>query len=193
MDKKIINLIMCVLICFIIILGLFIFKLAAVEKEVTTTSKTEPVLEETVIDDPVEGDFKVHKSENGYTVKYPADMEALRVAKSIDFILEDEKSGSSLNIVTAKNDGSVTKMSREEFEHSLMHTSEETVLLSYEEVMLNGAAAVVAEYTYMDNAVKQVVVMTESCGYNITVMESSYITEEMSEIFDGVINSFTLN
>lgn len=193
MDKKIINLIMCVLICFIIILGLFIFKLAAVEKEVTTTSKTETVLEETVIDDPVEGDFKVHKSENGYTVKYPADMEALRVAKSIDFILEDEQSGSSLNIVTAKNDGSVTKMSREEFEHSLMHTSEETVLLSYEEVMLNGAAAVVAKYTYMDNAVKQVVVMTESYGYNITVMESPYITEEMSEIFDGVINSFTLN
>ena len=120
-------------------------------------------------------------------------MVAKTMAKSVDFILEDPNSGSSLNIVTAKNDGSVKKFTEEEFENSLAHTSGGSQLLSYEEVVLNGADAVIAEFVYLENYVKQVIIISESYAYNITMMESSDITDEMRIVFDNVINSFTLN
>ena len=115
------------------------------------------------------------------------------MAKSVDFILEDPNSGSSLNIVTAKNDGSVKKFTKEEFENSLNQTSEGSQLLSYEDIVLNGAEAVVAEFIYMENHVKQVICLSDSYAYNITLMTSSDITDGMLKVFEDVINSFTLN
>ena len=187
MDRKIINLVICVLICVIVIFGLVISQLV-LDKDVK--DKTETKLEETVIDDPVEGEFKIHRSQNGYTVKYPENMQAKSMAKAIDFILEDAKSGSSLNIVTAKNDGSLKPMTREEFEDSLMS---DAVLNSYDKVDLNGVDATVAKFTYNKNNVTQTIIIQEDYGYNITVTESTDISDEMSRIFDNVVQSFTLN
>lgn len=187
MDKKIINLVICVLVCVVIILGLVIAQLV-LDNDVK--DKIETKLEETAIDDPVEGEFKVHKSENGYTIKYPANMQAKSMAKAIDFILDDEKSGSSLNIITAKNDGSLKKMTREEFEYSLMT---DAVLISYDEVDLNGAVATFAKFLYNNNTVTQTIVITDDYGYNITVTESADISDEMSRIFSNIANSFVLN
>lgn len=158
------------------------------------TSEPEEDLPSVPLEDPVgEDGMKIHTSENGYTVKYPSDMVAKTMAKSVDFILEDPNSGSSLNIVTAKNDGSVKKFTEEEFENSLAQTAAGSQLLSYEEVVLNGADAVIAEFVYLENYVKQVIIISESYAYNITMMESSDITDEMRIVFDNVINSFTLN
>ena len=190
MDKKILSLVVCILICFIIIIGLFILKLGAIaEKQVTE----ETILKESVIDDPVEGEYKVHRSENGYVVKYPSNMEGKQMAKAIDFILDDEV-GSSLNIVTAKNDGSLKKMTREEFEYSFKAGSMDgAVLHSYNEVDLNGNVATVANFTYNGNDVTQTIIINNNYGYNITVTKSPNISDEMSEIFDNVVKSFTLN
>ena len=194
MDRKIINLVICVLVCFVIILGLFIFQLTNVQKESATTPEAETVLEETVIDDPSgEDGFKVHKSENGYTIKYPEEYEAKRMAKAIDFILEDDKSGSSLNIVTARNDGTLKQMSREEFEYSLMQGSMDVEILDYTQTELNGTPAIVARYTYNGSSVTQTIIVTEYFGYNITVTESGNITEEMSAVFKNVVKSFSLD
>lgn len=200
MDKKVLRLIIITLIFAIITIGLVIFKLVGSkeknEPQPVEVAEEQPQqeLEALPIDDPVgEDGMKIHLSENGYSVKYPSNMTAKSMAKAVDFILEDDQSGSSLNIVTGKNDGSISKLTKEEFEHSLMHTSEETVLLSYEEIMLNGMEAVVAEYIYLENSVKQIIIMTEEYGYNITVMESPYISQEMSEVFWQVVNSFVLN
>ena len=158
------------------------------------TSEPEEDLPSVPLEDPVgEDGMKIHTSENGYTVKYPSDMVAKTMAKSMDFILEDPNSGSSLNILTAKNDGSVKKFTEEEFENSLAHTSGGSQLLSYEEVVLNGADAVIAEFVYLENYVKQVIIISGSYAYNITMTESSDITDEMRIVFDNVINSFTLN
>ena len=132
-------------------------------------------------------------TENGYTVKYPSGMVAKSMAKSVDFILEDDASGSSLNIVTAKNDGTVKKMTRDEFEVSLSHTSQGSELLSYEEIVLNGTDAIVAEFIYMENEVKQVVVINDDFAYNITLMKSQYIEDDMLNVFEEVIKSFVLN
>ena len=189
MDKKNINLIIWVLICFIVIFGLVISQLV-INKNAKTATETENKLEETVLNDPVEGEFKVHKSQNGYTVKYPANMQAKSMAKAIDFILDDEKSGSSLNIVTARNDGSLKTMTREEFEHSLMS---DAVLKSYDKVDLNGADATVAKFTYNKNDVTQTIVILDDYGYNITVTKSGDIGDEMSKIFDDVAKSFVLD
>ncbi len=197
MNKKISNLTIITLILIMIILILIICNLASVSDKSDTqpaTVEETTVLESVPIDDPVgEDGMKIHTSENGYSVKYPADMTAKSMAKSVDFILEDDQSGSSLNIVTAKNDGSVKKMSREEFEHSLSHTSDEFTLLSYEEFMLSGTETVAVEYSYMGNITKQFIIITENYAYNITVTKSSYISEEVSKIFDSVANSFMLN
>ncbi len=197
MNKKISNLIIVTLLLIMIILILIICNLVNVsnddETQLTTVEETTD-LNAVPIDDPVgEDGMKIHVSENGYSVKYPADMTAKRMAKSVDFILGDDQSGSSLNIVTAKNDGSVKKMSREEFEHSLTHTSGEAVMLSYEEIVLNGVEAVAVEYTYMGNNTKQFIIITEGYAYNITITKSSYISEEMSSVFEDVVNSFVLN
>ena len=190
MDKKIINLIICVLICVIVIFGLIISQLV-MDKDVKTTPETENKLVETVIDDPSgEDGLKIHESENGYTVKYPDSMQAKQMAKAIDFILDDEKSGSSLNIITAKNDGSLKTMTREEFEYSLMS---DAVLHSYDKVDLNGVDATVAKFTYNKNNVTQTIIIQEDYGYNITVTESTDISNEMLQIFDNVVQSFTLN
>lgn len=191
MDKKILSLIICVLLCFIIILGLFIFKLSLVDKG--SVSNDETVLEEVIIDDPVEGDYKVHKSQNGYTVKYPSDMQAKSMAKAIDFILDDGN-GSSLNIVTAKNDGTLKKMTREEFEHSFKAGSMDgAVLNSYDEIDLNGCVATVAKITYNGNDVTQTIIINEDYGYNITATKRPDISEKMSKIFDDIVLSFVLN
>lgn len=191
MDKKILSLIICVLICFIIILGLFIFKLATVDENHGTMDEIK--LEEVVIDDPVEGDFKIHKSENGYTVRYPSNMQAKHMAKAIDFILDDGN-GSSLNIVTAKNDGSLKKMTREEFEYSFKSGSMDGAILhSYEEKELNGHTVTVANFTYNGNNVTQTILIEEDFGYNITVTKSADISKEMSEILDNVVESFVLD
>ncbi len=189
MDKKIINLVICVLICVIAVFGLVIYQLAT-DSNVNEAQKTQNQLEETVIDDPVEGDFKIHRSENGYIVKYPANMQAKSMAKAIDFILDDDKSGSSLNIITAKNDGSLKPMTREEFEYSLMT---DAVLISYDQVDLNGTVATCAKFLYNNNTVTQTIVIKDDYGYNITTTESSNISGEMSQIFNDVVQSFTLN
>ncbi len=197
MDKKIINLIIAALVLVVVLLLLVVWKLCGIKPEAVTKPAVPTEGEELQaqpIEDPVgEDGMKIHNSENGYSVKYPDSMTAKSMAKSIDFILEDDESGSSLNIVTAKNDGSVKKLTREEFEASLEQSSGNTELIGYDDVMLNGAEAVVAEYIYIDARVKQYIIITESYAYNITVMESPYITEEMSEVFKGVTESFVLN
>lgn len=197
MNKKIRNLVVITLLLIIAILILVIWNLVSIsggnDTRPATADKTAD-LEAVPIEDPIGDDgMKIHTSENGYSVRYPADMTAKSMAKSVDFILEDDKSGSSLNIVTAKNDGSVKKMSREEFEHSLEHTSEEIKLISYEKILLNGTEAVAVEYDYMGNITKQFIIITESYAYNITVTKSSYISQEVSAIFDSVAESFVLN
>lgn len=199
MDNKIRTLLMIIIsliiaICVIVIYTL-VDKSAQDSKNVTpVVSEKKEDLQSVPLDDPVgEDGMKIHTSENGYTVKYPSDMVAKTMAKSVDFILEDPDSGSSLNIVTAKNDGSVKKFTKEEFENSLEQTSAGSQLLSYAEVVINGADAVVAEFIYAENYVKQVIIISESYAYNITMMESSDITDEMRIVFDNVINSFTLN
>ncbi len=193
MDKKILNLTICVLICFILILGLFIFKFTVIKSENTPKQKVETILEETVIDDPVKDGFKIHTSKNGYTIKYPSDMQAKEMARSVDFILEDEKSGSSLNVITAKNDGTLKKMTREEFEYSLLHTSEDAVLLDYDDITINGTEAVKASFTYMGSITEQHIIITDGMSYNISVTKADNITDEMSAIFDNTVKSFTLN
>lgn len=199
MDNKIRTLLMIIIsliiaICVIVIYTL-VDKSAQDSKNVTpVVSEKKEDLQSVPLDDPVgEDGMKIHTSENGYTVKYPSDMVAKTMAKSVDFILEDPDSGSSLNIVTAKNDGSVKKFTKEEFENSLEQTSAGSQLLSYAEVVINGADAVVAEFIYAENYVKQVIIISGSYAYNITMMESSDITDEMRIVFDNVINSFTLN
>lgn len=197
MDKKIFRLVIITIVFIMIICLLVIYSLVNTKEknsEAVTSPTTTEALEAVPIDDPIgEDGMKIHTSGNGYTVKYPGDMTAKSMAKSVDFILEDPNSGSSLNIVTAKNDGSVKKFTKEEFENSLEQTSAGSQLLSYAEVVINGADAVVAEFVYMENYVKQVIVISENYAYNITMMESSNITDEMRMVFDNVINSFTLN
>ncbi|MBQ2284635.1 MAG: hypothetical protein II244_03110 [Clostridia bacterium] len=197
MDKKIFRLVIITIVLIMIICLLVIYALVDMgrkDNETVTSSITTEELEAALIDDPVGDDgMKIHTSENGYSVKYPAYMDAKCMAKSVDFILEDPNSGSSLNIVTAKNDGSVKKFTKEEFENSLNQTSEGSQLLSYEDIVLNGAEAVVAEFIYMENHVKQVICLSDSYAYNITLMTSSDITDGMLKVFENVINSFTLN
>lgn len=202
MDRKILNLIIITLSVSIITAGLVVYRLVDLrnekETEKTAPSVTQETKEEkivyTEIDDPVgEDGYKVHTSENGYTVKYPADLQAKSMAKSVDFVLDDVESGSSMNIVTAANDGTLKKMTKEEFEHSLLHTSGDSVLLSYKDVNINGVEAVEAVFTYLGNETKQTVIITENYGYNITVSKSQYISEEMSAVFDGIVSSFKLN
>ena len=199
MDNKIRTLLMIIIsliiaICVIVIYTL-VDKSAQDSKNVTpVVSEKKEDLQSVPLDDPVgEDGMKIHTSENGYSVKYPADMVAKTMAKSVDFILEDPDSGSSLNIVTAKNDGTFSGLTKEELAHSLEHSSEDYELISYEEITLNGVEAVAAEYIYIDVPLKQIVVVCEEYAYNITVIKSDYISDEMSGIFDAVVNSFTLN
>ena len=197
MDKRIFRLVIITIVLIMIICLIVIYALVNMEykdSEAVTPPITTEELKAVPIDDPIgEDGMKIHTSENGYTVKYPGDMTAKSMAKSVDFILEDDESGSSLNIVTAKNDGTFSGLSKEELAHSLEHSSENYELISYEEITLNGADAVVAEYIYINVPLKQIVVVCEEYAYNITVMKSAYISDEMSEIFDNVVNSFTLN
>ena len=196
MNKKISNLVIITLLLIVIVLILIIWNLVSVPEDNDTKPDTTEVttgLESVPIEAPIgEDGMKIHTSENGYSVRYPGNMVAKSMAKSVDFILEDDQSGSSLNIVTAKNDGTLKKMTREEFEESLAQTSNGNELLNYEEIVLNGTGGVAVEFVYNENIVKQVIFITDTYGYNITVMKSEHITDEMSKIFDDVVNSFSL-
>lgn len=195
MDKKVLRLVIIAMVLIMVICVLVIYSLVNIKNnEAEVTTAPPQTVEYVPIDDPIgEDGMKIHTSENGYTVKYPSGMVAKSMAKSVDFILEDDASGSSLNIVTAKNDGTVKKMTREEFEVSLSHTSQGSELLSYEEIVLNGTDAIVAEFIYMENEVKQVVVINDDFAYNITLMKSQYIEDDMLNVFEEVIKSFVLN
>ena len=105
MEKKIFSLVVALVIVLVATIGLVIYSKSAEEPK-ENVQKNELV--RTDIINSADGDgYKTYKSENGYTVRYPEKYTPQRMARAVDFILEDEESKSNLNIVTAKNDGTL--------------------------------------------------------------------------------------
>ena len=191
MEKKILSLVVALVIVLVATIGLVIYSQTAEEPE-ENVQKNELV--RTDIINSADGDgYKTYKSENGYTVRYPEKYTPQRMARAVDFILEDEKSKSNLNIVTAKNDGTLKSMSEEDFSASIAETGMSVTMLSYESTDLNGAPATVARYIYNGNKVTQVIVILEDFGYNITVTESPDVTDYVSDELENIWKSFTLD
>ena len=191
MEKKILSLVVALIIVLVATVGLVIYSQTAEEPE-ENVQKNELV--RTDIINSADGDgYKTYKSENGYTVRYPEKYTPQRMARAVDFILEDEKSKSNLNIVTAKNDGTLKSMSEEDFSASIAETGMSVTMLSYESTDLNGAPATVAKYIYNGNKVTQVIVILEDFGYNITVTESPDVTDYVSDELENIWKSFTLD
>ena len=191
MEKKIFSLVVALVIVLVATIGLVIYSQTAEEPE-ENIQKNELV--RTDIINSADGDgYKTYKSENGYTVRYPEKYTPQRMARAVDFILEDEKSKSNLNIVTAKNDGTLKSMSEEDFSASIAETGMSVTMLSYESTDLNGAPATVAKYIYNGNKVTQVIVILEDFGYNITVTESPDVADYVSAELENIWKSFTLD
>lgn len=191
MEKKIFSLVVALVVVLVATIGLVIYSQTAEEPE-ENIQKNELV--RTDIINSADGDgYKTYKSENGYTVRYPEKYTPQRMARAVDFILEDEKSKSNLNIVTAKNDGTLKSMSEEDFSASIAETGMSVTMLSYESTDLNGAPATVARYIYNGNKVTQVIVILEDFGYNITVTESPDVTDYVSAELENIWKSFTLD
>ena len=191
MEKKIFSLVVALIIVLVATVGLVIYSQIAEELE-ENVQKNELV--RTDIINSADGDgYKTYKSENGYTVRYPEKYTPQRMARAVDFILEDEDSKSNLNIVTAKNDGTLKSMSEEDFSASIAETGMSVTMLSYESTDLNGAPATVARYIYNGNKVTQVIVILEDFGYNITVTESPDVTDYVSAELENIWKSFTLD
>ena len=191
MEKKIFSLVVALIIVLFATVGLVIYSQTAEEPE-ENIQKNELV--RTDIINSADGDgYKTYKSENGYTVRYPEKYTPQRMARAVDFILEDEESKSNLNIVTAKNDGTLKSMSEEDFSASIAETGMSVTMLSYESTDLNGAPATVAKYIYNGNKVTQVIVILEDFGYNITVTESPDVTDYVSDELENIWKSFTLD
>ena len=191
MEKKILSLVVALIIVLVATIGLVIYSQTAEEPE-ENIQKNELV--RTDIINSADGDgYKTYKSENGYTVRYPEKYTPQRMARAVDFILEDEESKSNLNIVTAKNDGTLKSMSEEDFSASIAETGMSVTMLSYESTDLNGAPATVAKYIYNGNKVTQVIVILEDFGYNITVTESPDVTDYVSDELENIWKSFTLD
>ena len=191
MEKKILSLVVALVIVLVATIGLVIYSQTAEEPE-ENVQKNELV--RTDIINSADGDgYKTYKSENGYTVRYPEKYTPQRMARAVDFILEDEKSKSNLNIVTAKNDGTLKSMSEEDFSASIAETGMSVTMLSYASTDLNGADATVAKYIYNGNEVTQVIVILEDFGYNITVTESPDVSDSVSNELEKIWKSFTLD
>ena len=191
MEKKIFSLVVALVIVLVATIGLVIYSQTAEEPE-ENVQKNELV--RTDIINSADGDgYKTYKSENGYTVRYPEKYTPQRMARAVDFILEDEKSKSNLNIVTAKNDGTLKSMSEEDFSASIAETGMSVTMLSYASTDLNGADATVAKYIYNGNEVTQVIVILEDFGYNITVTESPDVSDSVSNELEKIWKSFTLD
>ena len=191
MEKKILSLVVALIIVLVATVGLVIYSQTAEEPE-ENVQKNELV--RTDIINSADGDgCKTYKSENGYTVRYPEKYTPQRMARAVDFILEDEESKSNLNIVTAKNDGTLKSMSEEDFSASIAETGMSVTMLSYESTDLNGVPATVAKYIYNGNKVTQVIVILEDFGYNITVTESPDVTDYVSDELENIWKSFTLD
>ena len=191
MEKKIFSLVIALVIVLLATIGLVIYS-QNTEKPKENVQKNELV--RTDIINSADGDgYKTYKSENGYTVRYPEKYTPQRMARAVDFILEDEESKSNLNIVTAKNDGTLKKMTEEDFSASIAETGMDVTMLSYESTDLNGAPATVARYIYNGNKVTQVIVILEDFGYNITVTESPDVTDYVSAELENIWKSFTLD
>lgn len=191
MEKKIFSLVIALVIVLLATIGLVIYS-QNTEKPKENVQKNELV--RTDIINSADGDgYKTYKSENGYTVRYPEKYTPQRMARAVDFILEDEESKSNLNIVTAKNDGTLKKMTEEDFSASIAETGMDVTMLSYESTDLNGADATVAKYIYNGNEVTQVIVILEDFGYNITVTESPDVSDSVSNELEKIWKSFTLD
>ena len=191
MEKKIFSLVVALVIVLVATIGLVIYSKSAEEPK-ENVQKNELV--RTDIINSADGDgYKTYKSENGYTVRYPEKYTPQRMARAVDFILEDEESKSNLNIVTAKNDGTLKKMTEEDFSASIAETGMSVTMLSYESTDLNGAPATVVRYIYNGNKVTQVIVILEDFGYNITVTESPDVSNSVSAELENIWKSFTLD
>lgn len=191
MEKKIFSLVMALILALLATIGLVIYSLNA-DKQKENVQKNELV--RTDIINSADGDgYKTYKSENGYVVRYPEKYTPQRMARAVDFILEDEQSKSNLNIVTAKNDGTLKKMSAEDFSASIFETGMSVTMLSYESIDLNGTPATVAKYIYNGNNVTQVIVILEDFGYNITVTESPDVSDSVSDELEKIWKSFTID
>ncbi len=193
MNKKITTLILIVL---VLILGIGILIFVNFYKNTESTavvSQSNDITKETEVDYKLdENENCVYTSKYGFTITYPKKYTAKRMEKAVDFILTDRQSGSSINIVYAKNDGSLKKMTMEEFSASLKDTEIDAELISYKDDTLNNSPVTVANYLYDGNNVTQTILILEDKGYNITVTKCEDISEEVSKDFDNIVNSFAL-
>ena len=179
--------VLCIAVC-----GIFAVKLYYDGKEISSENNKNS-LEEVEVEYTSDGNgTNTYVSDNGYSVKYPDKYTAKKIAKAIDFILVDEKSGSSINIVTAKNDGSLKKMTKEEFEESLKSTGMNVLIESYEDININGIPAVMAKYKYSGNDVTQTIIILDAIGYNITMTMCNGISDEILNDFEEILQSFKL-
>ncbi len=195
MDKKVryILIVLCVAVALICTTLLFIMA-GKDEAETTPAAQETQNPEQTALTDPTGSDgYKVHTSENGYTVKYPEGYTATQIARAVDFILTDDKSGSSINIVTAKNEGTLKKVSKEEFESAIKNSGMGVEFTRFEETTKDGAEVLIAEYTYDGNEVVQHIIIAEKYGYNITLMKGPQISQKTEQDFLKVMDSFSLN
>lgn len=193
MSKKVTALIIALCVIVIAISAvLLVVTIGGTTAETPAESESENINQEPNDDQTVGGGFKLHVSENGYTVKYPEKYTSMKMGKAVDFILTDELSGSSINIITAKNDGSLKKMNEYEFQASLNESQMGVTVKDYKEFSLNGADAVRASYNYNGNEVTQTVIILPEYGYNITFTQSPSISQEVLDEFLQVINSFKL-
>jgi len=101
----------------------------------------------------VEGNPNMMKfmSENGYSVVYPKKYTVVPESAEIDFLVTDNVSGASVNVVTIPEDCSfLFEIEKTGYENMMLAQNMEVTLDLYEATEINGIPALKIKYTYND-------------------------------------------
>ena len=124
--------------------------------------------------------YSLFSSDNGYSISYPDYYSPSRLSSSLDFVIFDDETGSSLTILSEEKKDGIADMSEDDFCELLKKDGIDTSLDFFSRETINETPCVVTEYSYGNEKVKQIIYDASDNTYTLTFTEMPGTNEQFS-------------
>lgn len=141
---------------------------------------------------PIKNDgaeLTTYSSDNGYTVSYPVGYEPTSLSSSIDFVIMDEVTGSTVTVFASAHKENVLDITEEDFSEQKKSEGINIRIKSFEFKTINDTPALVATYKYNENNVTEIIYDASDNTYYTTYTELPGTSERLSSELLSVIYS----
>lgn len=142
---------------------------------------------------PIKNDgaeLTTYSSDNGYTLSYPVGYEPTSLSSSIDFVIMDEITGSTVTVLASAHEENVLDITEEDFSEQKKAAGMNNIKIkSFEFKTINDTPALVATYKYNENNVTEIIYDASDNTYYATYTELPGTSERLSNELLSVIYS----